>query len=303
MSEAVAAARYRAGWMHPVLAVARWTVAEAIRRRMVLVGALLSAVFVALFAVGYAYGMSDQLADQGPGLASATATLVTGTVLTMFGLYAVQFLAALLALFLGVGSLSAEVDSGTLHAVLARPLSRAQYVLGRFAAFGALLAGYCVVMVGVLLLVTRIVAGYQALSPPRAIGLVVLEMVVLLAVGMLGSAWLPTLANGVLMFSLFGVAWLAGIIEVVGSMLRSETMMNLGTAISLFFPSDAIWRGASFYAQPPAFLAATSGIGSGDVTIPFAGNAPMAVPMLVWALAYPAVCLGLALAVFRRRDL
>lgn len=290
----------------PVLAVARWTLAEAVRRRMVLVAVMLSAVFVALFALGFAmlYGTAErQIGAAPPGVANGTELLAIAVVLTVLGLYAVQFLAALLALFLGVGSLSSDIDSGALHAVLARPLSRAQYLLGRFGAFAALLAAYCVVMVGALLLVARLVAGYQALSPLRAVGLVVLEMVVLLAIGTLGSTRLSTLPNGVLMFSLFGVAWLAGVVEFIGGLARNDTMVNLGTAVSLLFPSDAIWRGASFFAQPASFLAVSGGAGPEGVSLPFAANAPIAGAMLGWALAYPAVCLGLALLAFTRRDL
>lgn len=299
MSAATAtrATRDRAGWVRPILTVAAWTLAEAIRRRMVLVAALLSAAFLALFTVAFAlaYNSAQQSTDP-------TNPQVAAVILTVLGLYAVQFLAALLALFLGVGSLSAEIDSGALHAVLARPLSRAQYLLGRFGAFAALLTTYCVVMVGAPLLIAGIVAGYQPLGPGRAIGLVGLEMVMLLAVGTLGSTRLSTLANGVLMFSLFGVAWLAGIVEFVGGMTRNDAMMNVGTAISLLFPSDAIWRGASFYAQPASFLALSNSIGS-DASLPFAANVPMPIPMFVWALAFPAVCLALALTIFGRRDL
>lgn len=289
----------------PVLTVARWTLAEAVRRRMVLVAAVLSAAFIALFATGFAllYGVVErQAGDVAPSVANpGTQLLALAVVLTVLGLYAVQFLAALLALFLGVGSLSSDVDSGTMHAVLARPVRRGQYVAGRFAAFAALLAAYCVVMVGALLLVARVVAGYQALSPVRAIALVVLEMVVLLAVGMLGSTRLPTLANGVLMFSLFALAWLAGIVKVIGEVVANDTMVNLGIGVSLLFPSDAVWRGASFYAQPASFLA-LSGSTPGP-SIPFAAAAPMTAAMLVWALAYSAACLTVAVRVFGGRDL
>ncbi|MQA86511.1 MAG: ABC transporter permease subunit [Streptosporangiales bacterium] len=291
--------------MRPVLTVARWTLIEAIRRRMVFVAVLLSAAFVALFAAGFVllYGMAErEMAGVSSGVGTGTGLLAIAVVLTVLGLYAVQFMAALLALFLGVGSLSSDVDSGTLHAVLARPLGRGQYLFGRFAAFAALLAAYCAVMVGALLLVARLVAGYQALSPVRAVALVVLEMLVLLAIGMLGSTRLPTLANGVLMFSLFGVAWLAGIVGFIGGLARNETMINLGIGVSLLFPSDAVWRGASFYVQPASFLAFTGNAGA-DASIPFAAATPMTGAMLGWAIAYPVACLAVALLAFGRRDL
>jgi Cu-processing system permease protein len=297
-----------------ILVVARWTVLEARRRRLLLAGVVLSIAFVALFAVGFALLyhtqerslLSDQAQGIGPpgGVEVGEELLVMSTILVVLGLYGVQFLAALLGLFLGVASVSPEIDSGALHAVLARPLSRLQYLLGRFLALAGLLTAYILVMSGALLLTARIVAGYQPDDVTRVVGLMVLEVLVLLAVSLLGSTVLPTLANGVVMLALFGLAWLGGIIGFIGTIPPgNELMANLGTAVGLLLPADAVWRGASFHALPPSFLVATSSAGGEDVGLPFASTAPIAPAMLVWALAYPVACLALAVAAFRRRDL
>jgi Cu-processing system permease protein len=293
-----------------VLVVARWTVLEARRRRLVLAGVVLSVAFVALFAVGFALLYASQERDLaeagalGSGLEAREELLAMSTILVILGLYGVQFLAALLGLFLGVASVSPEIDSGALHAVLARPLGRLQYLLGRFLALAGLLVTYVVVMSAALLLVARAVAGYQPGNATRAIALMVLEVLILLAVSLLGSTVLPTLANGVVMLALFGLAWLGGIIGFISTIPPgNELMANLGTAVSLLLPADAVWRGASFHVLPPSFLAATSFANGEDVGLPFGSTAPMAPAMLAWALAYPLACLSLAVAAFRRRDL
>jgi Cu-processing system permease protein len=299
------------------LVVARWTVLEARRRRLLLAGALLSVAFVALFVLGFALLYRTQQRDlleaqaQGTGPAAALNAreelLAMSTILVILGLYGVQFLAALLGLFLGVASVSPEIDSGALHAVLARPLSRLQYLMGRFLALAGLLTAYVVVMSGALLLTARIVAGYRPGDVTRVVGLMVLQVLILLAVSLLGSTVLPTLANGVVMLVLFGLAWLGGIIGFVGTIPPgNELLANLGTAVSLLLPADAVWRGASYHVLPPSFLVASSFAGGGGddvVGIPFGSTTPMAPAMLAWALAYPVACLALAVAAFRRRDL
>jgi Cu-processing system permease protein len=295
-----------------VLVVARWTVLEARRRRLLLAGVILSVAFVALFAVGFFLLYQDQqraLAAENPavgagGLAAREELLAISTILVVLGLYGVQFLAALLGLFLGVASVSPEIDSGALHAVLARPLSRLEYLLGRFLALAGLLTAYVVVMSGSLLLIARIVAGYQPGDVTRVVGLMVLQVLILLAVSLLGSTVLPTLANGVVMLVLFGLAWLGGIIAFVATIPPgNELMANLGTAVSLLLPADAVWRGASYHVLPPSFLVASSFANGENVGIPFASTEPLAPAMLAWALAYPVACLTLAVAAFRRRDL
>jgi Cu-processing system permease protein len=297
-----------------MLVVARWTVLEARRRRLVLAGVVLSVAFVALFAVGFTllYHTQERDLAQAAALGAAPAgaldareeLLAISTILVILGLYGVQFLAALLGLFLGVASVSPEIDSGALHAVLARPLSRLEYLLGRFLALAGLLVAYVVVMSTALLLVARVVAGYQPGDATRVVALMVLEVLILLAVSLLGSTVLPTLANGVVMLALFGLAWLGGIIGFVSTIPPgNELMANLGTAVSLLLPADAIWRGASYHALPASFLVASSFANGEDVGLPFGSTSPVAPAMLAWAIAYPVACLGLAVAAFHRRDL
>jgi Cu-processing system permease protein len=297
-----------------LLVVARWTVLEARRRKLLLAGVVLSIAFVVVFALAFTLLYHNQQRGlqtggaqmSGPDgvLAPRETLLLVSTILVVLGLYGVQFLAALLALFLGVASVSPEVDSGTLHAVLARPLSRLEYLLGRFLALAVMLIGYVLVMSGALLLTARIVAGYQAADTARVVGLMILQVLVLLAVSLLGSTVLPTLANGVVMLALFGLTWLGGIVQFIATIPPGNDLMaNLGTAVSLLLPADAVWRGASYHLMPPSLLVASSLAGQGNIELPFASTAPMAPAMLAWALAYPAACIGLAVAAFRRRDL
>jgi Cu-processing system permease protein len=297
-----------------LLVVARWTVLEARRRRLLLAGVVLSVAFVVVFALAFSLLYHSQerslldpgAAGSGPAgpVSPREQLLVLSTVLVVLGLYGVQFLAAILGLFLGVASVSPEVDSGALHAVLARPISRLDYLLGRFLALAGLLTAYVVVMSGSLLLSARVVAGYEAGDATRAIGLMILEVLVLLAVSLLGSSVLPTLTNGVIMLALFGLAWLGGIVGFIGTIPPgNELMANLGTAVGLLLPADAVWRGASFHVLPSSLLIASSVAGRDGLELPFGSTTPIAPAMLGWAVAYPTLCLGLAVAFFQRRDL
>lgn len=280
--------------------VARWTIKEAVRRRLLVGLVALSAVFLSLFGVGFTLLYAKARTESG---AEAFVGTLAATVLTVLGLYAVQFLAAFLALFLSVGAISADVDSALLHAVLARPITRTQYLLGRWLAFAALLVCYVVAMAGALLLIARAVAGYTPVGPLRALALLTLEVLLLVSVGMLGSTVLPTLGNGVLTFSLFGLAWLGGIVELIGSAVHNVGMANIGTGVALAFPSDALWRGASYFAQSPAFLAQTSAVGQVSGGIPFASTSPPTPAIVAWSVGYVLVVAVAARVAFARRDL
>jgi ABC-type transport system involved in multi-copper enzyme maturation permease subunit len=281
--------------MH-ALTIARFTIHEAISRRLVLAAAVLSLIFLGLYALGLSFLHTMQSQDSTDSPSDIAAV---GTILTVLGLYAVHFLSSFVALFLTVGAISSEIDSGTLHAVLARPIRRGDVVLGRWLAYAGLISLYVVVMAGAILGMAWFASGYQAFDTLSTLAMMVLGSLVLLTVSLFGSTLFSTLANGVIAFTLFGLAWLGGLIEYTGGMVQNDAMVNLGIVISLLVPSDAIWKAASFYAQSPLFLA----LGGTRGQVPFIGAVPPTAALVVWALAYPAVFLLLAIRAFSRRDL
>jgi hypothetical protein len=162
-------------------------------------------------------------------------------------------------------------------------------------------------MTGLVLLVAYAIAGYEVPNPVPALLLMLLECVLLLTLSLLGSTILPTLANGVVVFTLLGLAWMAGVIEFVGRLLAtapdstgSNAMLNIGTAVSLLLPSDALWRGASYYLESPSMLAALGATRGG---IPFFSTLPPAPALIWWSLGYVVVVLTCAVLAFRARDL
>jgi ABC-type transport system involved in multi-copper enzyme maturation permease subunit len=284
--------------MH-ALTIARFTIQEAISRKLVLSAAVLSVLFVGLYLLGFSFVFSEGSPFRGERPTSTTEIATAGTVLTVLGLYAVHFLSSFVALFLTVGAISSEIDSGTLHAVLARPIRRADVIFGRWLAYAGLISIYVVVMGGSILTLAWSIAGYVAFDPLRAIGLMAFGSILLLTVSLLGSTMFSTLANGVVSFTLFGMAWLAGIIEVTGGIVQNSAMVNLGIVVSLIIPSDAIWKAASFYAQSPLFLA----LGGTRGQVPFIGSTPPTAALIAWAVGYAVLLLALAVRTFSRRDL
>jgi Cu-processing system permease protein len=289
-----------------VLLIARFTLQEAISRRLILAGVLISLGYLGLFALGFHFAYDKALENAQSAQTRLTLGLAFAT-LTLFGVYVVNYLASFLALFLSVGAISGEVDSGTLHALLARPLGRAEYIVGRWLGYAVILCVYIAAMTGLVLLVAWLIAGYLVPEPAPAILLMLLEGCLLLTVSLFGSTLMSTLANGVVVFTLLGLAWLAGVIEFIGRLLvlspdatGGEALLNIGTAVSLLLPSDALWRGASYYLQSPTLLTALS---AGRGGIPFFAQSPPTGALITWAFLYLVVVLLAAVLAFRRRDL
>jgi Cu-processing system permease protein len=289
-----------------ILQIARFTLQEAISRRLILAGVVISLGYIGLFALGFHFAY-DKAVENSTTAESRLSLGLAFATLTLFGIYVVNYLASFLALFLSVASVSGEIDTGTLHAVLARPLRRSEFIVGRWLGYGCMIAIYIVAMTGLVLLIARAVAGYEVPDPVPALLLMLLEGVLLLTLSLFGSTLMPTLANGVVVFTLLGLAWLAGIIEFVGRLLASapdrtgsEAMLNIGTSVSLLLPSDALWRGASYYLESPSLLAMLGATRGG---IPFFSTLPPPPALILWSLGYVVVVLTGAVLTFRRRDL
>ncbi len=289
-----------------MIEIARFTLQEAVSRRLILAGVLISLAFIGLYALGFHFAY-DRSLDNSTTAEARLSLGVAFATLTLFGVYVVNYLGSFLALFLSVAAVSGEIDSGTLHAVLARPLRRAEFIVGRWLGYSLMIGAYIVMMTGLVLLTAYLIADYQVPNPTPALLLMLLEGILLLTVSLFGSTIMPTLANGVVVFTLLGLAWLAGIIEFIGRLLASApdssgsaALLNIGTAVSLLLPSDALWRGASYYLESPSMLAV---LGAARGGIPFFSSLPPPPAIIWWSLGYVVVVLGGAVLAFRARDL
>ncbi len=279
-----------------VLAIARFTFKEALRKKVLLGAGVLSIGFLALFALGNYFAFDDFTRHNARFGEAAIWQAVVAGAMTIAGLYVVNFLAGLLAIFAAVGTIASEVDSGTLHAIVPKPVHRWEIVLGKWLGFALMLGAYLALMAAGVILTIWAIWGAVPSSPVPGVGLMLLCTLLLLSLTVLGSTLLATVANGIVVFMLYGVGLLGGFIEQLGSLVQNETMVNVGIVTSLLIPSDVLWKMASYVMQPPELLARS-------FTTPiFGGSAPSA-PMVAYALVYAVAAIVLAIAVFDRRDL
>lgn len=275
------------------ITIARLTFREAARRWILWVALLLGILFLVIYGIGFNEIQKD-LARQASGGALLEFNEIYNFLL-MAGLYAVNFLTIMMAVLTSVDTLSGEIASGTIHTLVSKPLQRWEIVLGKFIGFAGMLLLYLLLMGGGVLALVYLLTGYTAPDPLKGLALMALNALLLLSVSLLGGSLLSTLANGVLVFGLYGVAFIGGWIEQFGSLLRNQTAINIGVVSSLIMPSEALWKRAAYEMQSP--LAAAFGFS------PFTSNTVPSPLMLAYAGLYLLVVLYLAVLFFSRRDL
>src|SRR5439155_26610934 len=116
-----------------------------------------------------------------------------------------------------VGFVASRLQTGTILALAARPIRRWQIIAGKWLALALLMGLYVAAVSSGVLLLTRWSTGYEPPSAAPALALIFLEALVLLSLSLLGSTFLSTLTNGALAFMLYGIAWVGGLVEAIGS--------------------------------------------------------------------------------------
>jgi ABC-type transport system involved in multi-copper enzyme maturation permease subunit len=278
--------------------LARFTLQEALRRRVFVVVAALTAAFLVLYGLGVwqAFRIADQL---GTGFAGVDPTVVTGA--TMFGLsmFGTLFLGVVLAVFLTLGAVRGEAERGLLQPLVVRPVSRRTLLLARLLSAGGVSAAYVVAVHLVAMLETGLIGGWW---PDRIAGpflALALAIVIVTALALAGSVVLASTANGIAVFMAFGAGLTAGLLGQVGRALNSGTLTNVADITSYALPFEALYQAAlnDLTADTVGFTRFALQLG------PLGGARDAGPGLWLWALAYLAVVVALAIRAFERRDL
>lgn len=282
--------------MNAIGIILRLTLREAARRKVLWGLVLLTLVFLAFYALGlnFVHGQILRAIGLGRGPRLFSLNDVWNFWLTAT-LYAANFLIVMLTVLISVDAVAGEISSGTIHAIATKPLRRSDILLGKWLGFAVILGVYITVLIGGTFLITTIITGYAARNFGEGLGLMFLEALVLLSVSFLGGTRLPTLANGVLGFGLFGLAFIGGWMQLIGGFpgFESDAAVKLGQLTSLIMPSEALWRYA---------LSQVSS-GANPFSLMFNATTLPDVDVVPYAIVFALVVLILAVVSFQRRDL
>jgi ABC-type transport system involved in multi-copper enzyme maturation permease subunit len=272
--------------------IARLTIREAQRRRLLWVALFMGVAFLLVFGIAFHFIRLDIERQVN---ASEDLTFVSVLLLTA-GLYAVNLLVNVVAVLVSVTTVSGEIESHTIDAIVTKPIPRWQVVIGKWLGFAALILVYLTLLVGGLMLIVYLRSGFAMDNIGRGVLMMALAALLVLTVSIAGGTRLSTIANGVMTFMLFGIAFLGGLVEQVGALIRNEAAVNVGIVSSLIMPADSLWKKATAYFQPS------------DVTNPFelgpfAAITEPSTLMVVYAVFYLLALLAFALWSFSRREL
>jgi ABC-type transport system involved in multi-copper enzyme maturation permease subunit len=282
-----------------ILTIARLTVAEVVRRRIAWVLLGLTAVSVLLTTWGV-----ERLVTlaRNNGASDLEMYFAVSQILILVA-FMFSFVLAMTAAFLGAPAIATDLESGVAQAMLARPIRRADLLVGRWLGLVVVIVAYAFLSGLMEIVAIGLVSGYYPPAPALAVGFLSAQAVVLLTLSLLLSTRLPAIAAGAICVVLFGLGWMAGVFSVIGRFFDAAPLVSAADASRWLLPSDGLWRGTIYGLEPPAVVMLALGRAGPAALNPFFASSPPPGPFLAWSAVWVALVLGLAVFSLSRRDL
>jgi ABC-type transport system involved in multi-copper enzyme maturation permease subunit len=285
----------------PFLVIARLTIQEASRRRLLLALLILTLVVVGFSAWGF-NKITTLSRGNGEPLPPEQVALLTSQLLIVVTFMYSGVLALSAAVVAGP-LISSEVESGLLLSMLARPVRRSEIVIGKWLGLAALVAIYAAFAGTMELAAVDWATGYLPPHPVELLSFVAAEGLVLLSVGLLLSTRLSGITAGVIALVGWLIAWIAGVVGDIGTGLGNQALENVGVVSHIVLPSDGLWRGAIYAMEPDTLIVAMRALGTAGRANPFAASDPPPAEFLLWVVVWFAIALTLSIVSFRTREI
>jgi len=199
------------------------------------------------------------------------------------GISSINFFGVLIAIFVGIGLVSKEIDKKTIFTIVSKPVPRYEFLLGKYVGLvGTLLINTAVMVVGLLLvLYYRDVVVDLMLF--KALLLIFLEFMVITAVALLFSTFTSATLSAIFTLATYGIGHLSGDLKAFGEKMDAMSHAVLNVV---------------YYALPNLERFNLKGHVIHHLDF---GMTDMALT-LVYGLTYAAFLLLLASVIFQRRD-
>ena len=285
--------------LRSALTVVGLSIQEGIRRRVFLAVLVLTLAFLALYGVGAHFAFRDVNEFAAGEAKILDPHAFTGATIFGLAMFATLFLGAVLAVFLTLGVVRGDAESGLLQPIVVRPIGRTTMLLARFAGAALLSAAYVVVVYLAAWAITKATGSW---SPDHLIGPVLalaLGVAIIAALSLLASAFLSVTAQGIVVFMVFGAGLTAGLLAQIGHAIKSDSLHEIGRVASWTLPFEGLYA-----AGLHALISGTTGLTGVVLQLgPFGGSEAAGPGLIVWAFVYLLAVLALAAFVFSRRDL
>lgn len=205
-------------------------------------------------------------------------------IVTDVGLAAINIVGVVIAIFVGIGLVNKEIERRTIYTIMARPIRRSEFLLGKYLGLVTTLAVNVAVMVLVYL---GVLAMNRSPIPPsllQAVELMFMEMLIVTAVALLFSSFTTTSLSAMFTVGIFVVGHLMSDVRGIAEKSSNEILKMGVTGL--------------YYLSPNLEMFNIKGQAAAGVSVLWSYQ----VAATAYGLLYSCLLLAIACAIFERRD-
>jgi len=205
-------------------------------------------------------------------------------IMTDLGLASINLFGALIAIFVGIGLVSKEIEKRTIYSIIAKPIPRYRFLLGKYCGLALTLFVNVAIMAAGFFL-TLLVSGV-GLDPAllKAIGLIFVELLVITAVAVLFSSFSSPTLSATFTLAVYVIGHLTEDLRALAQKLQSGVTTGILDGLYYLLPNLDYFniKGQAVHRLPiePIYL----------------------VSAVAYGATYIAVILVLSCVIFQRRD-
>ncbi|MEZ7980071.1 MAG: ABC transporter permease [Myxococcota bacterium] len=205
-------------------------------------------------------------------------------ILQDMGLAAIRFFSAGIAIFVGIGLIHNEVDRRTIFTILSKPVSRNEFLVGKWAGLTFTVWLLLALMAGAFAMVSLLAGAPLGLDHFVAIALIGLELMVVVAIATFFSSFTTPMLAALFSIGLWMIGHLSRDLHALGQQSDVGSVTAMANFVFVLMPDFEVFNKT---------LEAVHGlpIDSGEIGLAF-----------VYAVGYTVCTLILGAMIFSRRD-
>jgi ABC-type transport system involved in multi-copper enzyme maturation permease subunit len=216
---------------------------------------------------------------------SALSYVESERILQDFGFAAIRLFSVAIAIFVGVTLIHREVERRTVYAILSKPLSRAEFLLGKYVGLLVTIWMQMAIMIVCFVAVSLVTGAPLDSGHALAFVLIAAELAVVVAVATFFSAFTTPMLASFFSVGIWALGHMTRDLRDIGASSISESVKGVTSFLHRALPDLESFNFSTEAAHGLAFTAS-------DLWLP-----------VLYGLGYVTVLLVAAIAIFERRDL
>jgi ABC-type transport system involved in multi-copper enzyme maturation permease subunit len=157
--------------------------------------------------------------------------------ITDMGLAAISLVGVIIAIFVGIGLVSREIERRTVYTIVARPITRAQFVLGKYLGLVMTLAVNVLVMSAVYVAILGLYGAPVRWSLFQAVQLIFVELLLVTALALFFSTFSTATLSAIFTLGLFVIGHLTADLQGIAEKSKSGLLKSVVAAVYYICPN------------------------------------------------------------------